>query len=267
MNIFYACFLLLIINSFESISQVAPLERAHAHNDYEHNRPLFEALEHGFTSIEADIHLIDGELYVAHDHPENLDNTRTLKALYLDPLRQLIDKNKGKVHPGYDKPVYLLVDIKTDANSTLRELQNQVRDYMGILAHPKNPDGAVKIVISGNRDISQLVKDKEGIITIDGRPSDLEKNFSFEKMPMISENYNKVISWNGQGEISGKDFNTLADLARQVHRQGKLLRLWATPENEKVWEILLKAGVDLLNTDDLARLQNFLQENYTNTKN
>lgn len=28
---------------------VQPLERAHAHNDYEHPRPLADALDHGFT--------------------------------------------------------------------------------------------------------------------------------------------------------------------------------------------------------------------------
>ena len=44
-----------------------PLAQAHAHNDYEHERPLFDALEHGFTSVEADVWLVDGELLVAHD--------------------------------------------------------------------------------------------------------------------------------------------------------------------------------------------------------
>ena len=44
-----------------------PLAQAHAHNDYEHDRPLFDALEHGFTSVEADVWLVDGELLVAHD--------------------------------------------------------------------------------------------------------------------------------------------------------------------------------------------------------
>ena len=32
-----------------------PLARAHAHNDYEHPRPLRDALDHGFTSVEADV--------------------------------------------------------------------------------------------------------------------------------------------------------------------------------------------------------------------
>ena len=48
-------------------SEVEPLAQAHAHNDYEHPRPLLDALDHGFTSVEADVWLVDGELLVAHD--------------------------------------------------------------------------------------------------------------------------------------------------------------------------------------------------------
>ena len=53
---------------------VTPLRQAHAHNDYEHVRPLHDALDHGFTSVEADIFLVDGDLLVAHD-PEDVDPT------------------------------------------------------------------------------------------------------------------------------------------------------------------------------------------------
>src|SRR5215210_7907450 len=42
------------------------LPRAHAHNDYEHARPLLDALDRGFGSVEADIFLVDGALLVAH---------------------------------------------------------------------------------------------------------------------------------------------------------------------------------------------------------
>lgn len=258
---------LILFVSFLTKAQVAPLENAHAHNDYEHARPFFDALEHGFTSFEADVHLIDGELYVYHDHPESLDKSRTLKNLYLDPLKKQIQQNDGNVYRNYEKPVYLLVDIKTEARPTLLELQDQIQDYASIVAHENNLKGAIKVIISGNRDFDLLIYDKKGLLLLDGRPADLEKNYDPHKMPLISENYNKVVSWDGQGKIGDKDYKILEELAQKVHRQGKLLRLWATPENEKVWEILLKAGVDLLNTDDLARLQNFLQENYTNTKN
>ena len=42
-----------------SPSSPTPLPRAHAHNDYEHPRPLLDALSHGFCSVEADVHLVD----------------------------------------------------------------------------------------------------------------------------------------------------------------------------------------------------------------
>src|SRR2546423_3555138 len=71
-----------------------PLTRAHAHNDYEHTRPLLDALEHGFCSIEADIWLVDGKLLVAH-HRDKVKPDRTLQALYLDPMRERVSRNGG----------------------------------------------------------------------------------------------------------------------------------------------------------------------------
>ncbi|UCE06765.1 MAG: hypothetical protein JSW07_01605 [bacterium] len=71
-----------------------PLLRAHSHNDYQHDRLLFDALDYGFTSIEVDIHLIDKKLLVAHDK-EDVDSNRTLQSLYLDPLRQIVRRNGG----------------------------------------------------------------------------------------------------------------------------------------------------------------------------
>ena len=59
------------------------LRRAHAHNDYEHPKPLINALGHGFGSVEADVHLVEGKLLVGHD-PEDLLPERTLERLYLE---------------------------------------------------------------------------------------------------------------------------------------------------------------------------------------
>src|SRR5271157_4619073 len=39
--------------------QPVPLTRVHAHNDYLHPPPLFDALNCGFCSVEADVHLVD----------------------------------------------------------------------------------------------------------------------------------------------------------------------------------------------------------------
>src|SRR5436305_12662245 len=94
---------------------VEPLPHAHAHNDYEHKRPLFDALECGFCSVEADIWLVDGKLLVAHDRNQ-VKPERTLQALYLDPLRERARRNGGRVYPNGPE-VILLVDVKSDAGT------------------------------------------------------------------------------------------------------------------------------------------------------
>jgi len=49
----------------------------------------------------------------------------------------------------------------------------------------------------------------------------------------------------------------LQALVDAVHRRGRRLRLYHLPEAESVWSEALDAGVDLLSTDDLQRLEQF----------
>ncbi|TAE61046.1 MAG: hypothetical protein EAZ89_00925, partial [Bacteroidetes bacterium] len=83
------------------VGPVRPLAAAHAHNDYEHKRPLWDALDRGFTSVEADIWLINNELYVSHTRPVKPDSLRTLRRLYLDPLARRVSDYGGAVYPAY----------------------------------------------------------------------------------------------------------------------------------------------------------------------
>jgi hypothetical protein len=39
-------------------AEVTPLPNAHAHNDYHHPRPLLDALDAGFCSVEADVFVV-----------------------------------------------------------------------------------------------------------------------------------------------------------------------------------------------------------------
>src|SRR4051812_22414032 len=71
---------------------------AHSHNDYEQTRPLFDTLAHGFLSVEADIWFQNEKLLVAHT-PLAWKPDRTLQSLYLDPLRERVKRNGGKVYP------------------------------------------------------------------------------------------------------------------------------------------------------------------------
>ena len=177
------------------------LPNAHAHNDYEHERPLYEALEHGFASIEVDIFLIEGELYVAHDRPNKLDPQRTLRTLYLDPLRKRITENLGQVYAGVQDPLLLMIDFKTEAVSTYQTLKQQLSDYQDLLVTRYGDSltpAPLQIFISGNRPTDLVRAERESWVGIDGRPDDLGKGYTSAFMPVISQNYYRVIRWRGE---------------------------------------------------------------------
>src|SRR4051794_1044740 len=71
--------LICLLASCQS-TKVVRVTRGHAHNDYMHARPLRDALDNGFCSIEADIFLVDGKLLVAHER-EHVRADRTLQSL------------------------------------------------------------------------------------------------------------------------------------------------------------------------------------------
>jgi hypothetical protein len=244
-----------------AVGAQAQLPQAHAHNDYAHRRPLMQALEAGFTSIEADIHLKNGELYVAHGS-SGVRQKRTLRTLYLEPLRRYIDTHGGAVYSGYEAPLMLMIDIKTDAEATYSVLKQQLEEYRQYLYHWDNGQeikGPLLIFLSGNRPVAQVKSEQLRLVALDGRPSDLEKNYPASLMPVVSERYSKVISWKGKGSIPAHDLEKLRALSHLANAQGKKLRFWASPEKEKVWQILLDNGIGLIGTDKLHKLHNFLK--------
>lgn len=244
---FPSILLLLSGNCYSQISH----PNAHAHNDYEHSRPLFAALESGFRSIEADIHLIDGVLYVSHSRPKT-GKVPTLQGLYLGPLDSLLRVNALQ---GSNMPLTMLIDIKTDATRTLQKLIQVLGQYPR-LYQPGAVALPVRFVISGNRDYQQILS-IPGLF-IDGRPGDLGKGYSADKMPIISDHFGNWMQWNGKGMPSASEIHKINTLAKRVHDEGKKLRLWAIPDNEVAWSLLLDAGVDLINTDRLEELSMFL---------
>lgn len=234
-----------------------PLPNAHAHNDYEHARPLLDALAHGFTSVEADVFPVNGNLGVAHDLPSRPEWLPTLEALYLQPLAERVDAFMGGVYPGYEGPFYLMIDIKQDGEHAYAILKEKLAAYAHLL---QQQGGPLTIFLSGERPMEAVMNDTVNWVGLDGRPEDLGKGIPAERMPVISQHFRKVVKWNGKGRISPQDRQLLAELVERTHAEGKKLRLWASPETPEAWRTLHELGVDLINTDQLAELAAFLQE-------
>ncbi|MFI6060598.1 phosphatidylinositol-specific phospholipase C/glycerophosphodiester phosphodiesterase family protein [Streptomyces sp. NPDC051286] len=244
-----------------------PLRRAHAHNDYLHTHPLHDALSHGFTSVEADIFLVDGELLVAHE-VSDLDPARTLASLYLDPLLARVKANHGAVYPGHRDPVQLLIDIKTDGAAAYLELDRQLQRYRRMLTSYHDGRvraGAVTPVISGDRAARvPMEAQRTRLAFYDGRLDDIGTAATASFIPLISSNWTQSFSWLGTGAFPAAERDRLRALVTAAHREGRRVRFWATPdvagpERDAVWSELLAAGVDHLNTDDLAGLELFLR--------
>jgi hypothetical protein len=251
---------------FAFAASVRPLNRAHAHNDYEHTNPLQDALDHGFTSVEADIFLVNGELLVAHDAAD-LDPTRSLKSLYLDPLRARIQANDGSV---YKSPAAfrLLIDVKTDAENTWLALRDVLAEYSDIFSGKDTNgriDGPVTVIVSGNRARVTMLRDPTRYAFYDGRiPADLGGDDTF--VPLVSQNWNSLFSWKGVGAMPDAQRDRLTQFVDTAHANGQIVRFWETPDTpgaarDNLWQALIDADVDLINTDDLAGLQSFLLAN------
>lgn len=241
--------------------KVVPLTRAHAHNDYEHPRPLLDALDCGFCSVEADIWFLKEKLLVAHT-PIDLDTGRTLEKLYLDPLRARVKANGGKVYKD-GPPFYLMIDIKTPAKETYAALAKVLENYTDILTvtrDGKTEVKAVTVVVSGNRDVKTITEQKVRYAAIDGRPSDLDGTSSASLVPWISAAWGSQFKWDGTGPMPAEERKKLRDLVAKAHKQGRKVRLWATPEKVEVWKELFAAEVDFLNTDKLKELEKFLRQ-------
>lgn len=249
-------------------SGVQPLERAHAHNDYEHERPLLDALDHGFTSVEADVWLVDGELRVAHDLIDTRPG-RTLQSLYLDPLADRFRTNAGAVYPGWRGSVQLLVDIKSDGPATYAEIDKALRDYRFMLTQwvqGRQRPGAVEVVISGNRPREAMLAQRSRLAGYDGRLTDLDGGLPATFMPLVSDNWTRHFTWQGIGPMPQQERDKLHAIVRDAHAAGYRVRFWATPDiagdaRSAVWRELVAADVDHLNTDDLPGLRDFLLHN------
>jgi hypothetical protein len=249
--------MLLVILGLPSFAQPKIVHvNAHAHNDYVHRRPLKEALENGFISVEADVHLVNGKIRVAH----TLATTHSpeLSTLYLQPLDSLLAANKGRIYHEVPSPFYLMIDLKTNGESTYRALKELLAHYPRLLCH--SGTCAIKIFLSGKRPEEIMLKEPTSGISIDGRPDDVGKGYSSQIMPVISDTYKKWSDWKGNSLPSENDLQRIKALALRVHAEGKKLRLYAIPDKELVWEELLKAGVDLINTDHLQELNIFLRK-------
>ncbi|WP_185282994.1 hypothetical protein [Hymenobacter sp. NBH84] len=231
-----------------------PLEQGHSHNDYWRPHPLFDALQLGFKSVEADVFLIDSTLQVGHERAA-LHPSRTLQSLYLDPLRQL----NGQF---YTKPaeLWLYVDFKNDGPATYARLHQILSRYRNMLSTPQQPrPSGVRVILTGGYPRQQILADPNRLVFLDGQLTDLQPELA-ANIPAVNGNWKKTFQWDGVGPMPAAEAARLRQLNNHAVRSGQKIRFWDLPaataaQRQAVWRELLRYPALLVGADELSELK------------
>ena len=237
--LFQACFILWAGIAFTQD------ERIHSHNDYHQAEPLYNAVRNQAWSIEADIYLVGDKILVAHD-TEELASAPSLEHLYLRPIQKLFKQNRGRISKAKDYAPVLMIDIKSDAGTTLPALIRIFEPYTQVF-NPVKKKKAVKVIISGDRGSPDTWLSWPSWLYFDGRPNESYTGKMLQRVGLISDSYSKYAD----------DPDQIISVSSRVHDQGKLLRLWGAPDEALSWARLKALGVDIINTDRVTECRRY----------
>jgi hypothetical protein len=204
----------------------------HSHNDYWRDIPVYTAISTGCVSIESDVWLYNGTLYVGHE-PSALTPARTFQSLTIEPILSILNHqnpaspfvtstSKNGVFDGYSsQTLYLFVDVKTAGETTwpyvVQGLQ-PLRDagYLTTYNGTGVTYGPVTVIGTGNTPLDQ-VQDKTFRDYFYDAPIPLLgttfSNITSDVSPIASTDFTAVF-----GTITGTTFNStqLATLRSQI---------------------------------------------------
>jgi alkaline phosphatase len=230
------------------LSGAASSQLIHAHNDYEKHEPLINALHNKAFTIEADVYPGDS-LFVAHDK-KDITADKTLVSMYLQPIIQMFAAHHGYISSDTAYAPNLMIDIKEHSELVIPQLIKLLAPYRNVFDGTVN-NHAVQIVLSGDRGNINNWNNYPSYILFDGRPYENYDSNALVRVAFISDSYMNYI--NLKDSIDYK----LQELAIATHKRGKLLRLWAIPDNEIYWNKLRTMGVDIINTDKIEECRKY----------
>jgi hypothetical protein len=235
------------------------LSVAHSHNDYEQPRPLAQALEAGFQSVEADVWLRGGEIVVSHMGVLDLGR---LADLYLQPLQDRVDR-LGSVF-GDGRGFLLWLDLKESSRGLTDALHALLARYPMFAAFSDQGvrPGAVVAILTGDATAKRRYTDEHPL-----RFACRDSNLLREGDPPADRRWTwYALRWSSvvkapadaeEGLRAARE--SLRQAAERAHALGRRLRVYGIPERPDVWEAAMSAGVDLVSTDHIEDFAAYLE--------
>ncbi|EEP78991.1 conserved hypothetical protein [Uncinocarpus reesii 1704] len=235
-------------------------------SDYWRDRPVYSAIAAGCISIEADVWLIDGTLYVGH-HKASLTKERTFKALYIDQILRILERLNPRTefeptstkHGVFDtdtrQTLYLFIDIKTDGVETWRQVSKELqplRDlgYLTTVEAGSRSAGPVTVIGTGNTPLNLVEELTTRDYFYDAPLADLHRleNITSLISPMASTSFKRAVGAVDSDEedlLSSDQLETLRSQINVAKSRGIGARYWETPswpirKRNEIWRVLLK---------------------------
>ncbi|KAF8898655.1 hypothetical protein BD779DRAFT_1430808 [Infundibulicybe gibba] len=255
----------------------------HSHNDYWRDVPLLTAVSFGVASVEADVWLVDGDLFVGHELAA-LTKDRTFDSLYVQPLLKMVmlqnpkdqftvnqTRPNGVFDTSSGTPLQLLVDMKTDGVATLPFVLKALdplrrAGFLTTFANGTLTQSAVTVVGTGNTPLEDVKKLSPRDVFFDAPLTGLTdaSNTTWDRTlsPLASTDYEVAVGWSGINNISSEQLSNITQFVNDAHSRGIAARFWDTPgwpisARDAVWKQLLESGADWLNADDLEAASQF----------
>lgn len=245
--------------------------------------PFYTGLSYGCVSTEADVWLYNETLYVGHEQSA-LTTARTFDALYIQPILSVLQRENpesifvdsetrnGVFDTESSQTLYLFVDLKTNGAETFPYVVEALEPLRaaGFLTSYNSTTGvtpgAVTVIGTGNTPLDLVAPLTSRDYFFDANLALLDTtqaNITSDISPIASTQFSRYI-----GEINGTEFNStqLQVLESQLalaKSKGIGGRYWDTPAwpistRNAVWTELVRAGVALLNADDLGAAAGFV---------
>lgn len=234
---------------------------AHAHNDYEHDVPLDDAVGHGFHSVEADVWHRDGAIVVSHDA---FSDKGTLQELYLEPLAALLATQDSVVGDG--KGFTLWLDLKDGTQELRTLLAEALKDLPFLTVFDDTgvaETRAVTVIVTGDAGSKEALIDEVDAPRVFARDdNDLAVDDDHEGTVVAAAlNFGGYLGgWDGNGAVPDDVERNCACVVDKAHRIGRKVRFFGGPDGEASWQFQIDHGVDFINADDLAGLEALMAE-------
>lgn len=252
----------------------------HSHNDYWRKEPLFSALKTGCIGIEADVWLVEDDLWIAHEE-QDLRRGVTFTGLYVEPLVKLLEERntyseahgwntRGVYESDPEQTVVLVVDVKGESHDTWPVVVAQLAPLRerGWLTHYSEGEvhyRPITVVGSGNTDFDTIVANSTYRDVFFDAPLDALEDSPYDATNSFyaSVSFVEHLGYSFTGYLSNTQLEKLRRAVSEAHSRGLKARYWGSPAwalnvRDRIWRTLSDEGVDLVNVDDLQSFRDWV---------